>query len=197
MFYIGIPTLNQYKQLTKLLECLNKSKRQPEQVIVIDNGGQFQTDQNNVQIYRPAPPLGVSASWNLLHRVTAPVDLILSNDDLTFPAHTLGLLLDCPAPFVSAITKHKNAWSLFLQRESVWETVGEYDERFAHYFGDDDYRHRMTLSGLSVETIQGGVTHHVSSTIKSLDLDGQERFKAEHDKAGQYFVEKWGSILPI
>lgn len=189
-FVVGIPTLNRYELLDQCIESVFNSSVTPEKVLVIDNGGSYQAKRAGVEVIKPARNLGVAASWNLIHKLTKPRELIILNDDLRVGRDVLEKLLDSSAPVAVAA-----GWSAFRQKESVWETVGEYDERFPAYYEDNDYSYRLKLAGLPHEEIShGGLEHTGSATLKSFTPEQKHLFDEKHGQSKRYYLEKWGGL---
>jgi hypothetical protein len=192
-FVVVIPTLCRYDLLGECLRSVAASEVKPSEVCVVDNGGGFEPEPGvaercALRVVRPGRNLGVGASWNLGHRLYAPRDVVLVNDDLTFDPEVLGRLVGSPHGIASAVTEPRDWWSFFLQREAVWERVGEYDEGFwPGYYEDNDYYRRIRLAGIEhgvVSVPTGAIRHRVSST-------GGVAFTL-FEWNGWRYVQKWG-----
>jgi GT2 family glycosyltransferase len=127
----------------------------------------------------------------LLHKLTYPRSLILSNDDIRFAQDTCALALATPGPMVAICS-----WACFLQREECWQAVGEYDEAiWPAYFEDNDYHYRMRLRGLDYVPLAGGaVTHARSSTLAMFDASQREAMAKSFESNRDYYVQKWGGM---
>lgn len=152
-FVVGIPTLWRYDCLKQCLSSILLGSLLPREICVVDNGGHFDeavfrgTRDCRVRVVKPGYNLGVAGSWNLLHSLYAPQDVVYANDDILFEPEALRRLVSCDGDFVPAMPGQ--AWSCFLQRERVWSTVGDYDDGFwPAYFEDNDYARRMALAGI-------------------------------------------------
>ncbi len=144
-----------------------------------------------MRVLAPPENLGVARSWNLLHRLTYPHPLILSNDDIGFAPDTCQLALATPGPFVAIC-----GWACFLQREECWRAVGEYDEAlWPAYFEDNDYHYRMRLKGLDyVVPVGGAVTHARSSTLRGLPDVHRQTVARCFEANRAYYLRKWGGL---
>jgi hypothetical protein len=169
-FILAIPTLSRYDLLHACLESILRGDVLPREICIVDNGGRFEPDHRHpdcpIRVIRPGRNLGVAGSWNLIHRLSAPADVIYCNDDIELGHDVLRALVESPAVFASAIAD-ENTWSCFLQREPVWGAVGDYDDGFwPAYFEDMDYRRRMRLAGIEAVVLEdhAGVLHRRSST---------------------------------
>lgn len=192
-FIVGIPTLTRYDYLKACLSSILLGSLQPWEICVVDNGGHFDeriiqgTPQCRVRVVRPGYNLGVAGSWNLIHSLYAPEDIVFCNDDVMFGPRALEQLMAHDDAFVPA-NPHQ-AWSCFLQREVLWNAVGEYDDGFwPAYFEDNDYVRRMSLSGFAPSPLKHSlpITHVGSST------GGLAFARFEWNK--QRYALKWGGV---
>jgi GT2 family glycosyltransferase len=190
-FFVGIPTLCRHDLLAECLGTLLAGTRQPHLVYVIDNGGGFSYPDGRVRVLSPPENLGVARSWNLLHKLTYPHSLFLSNDDILFAPDTCEIALATPGPFVAICS-----WACFLQREPCWQAVGEYDEAlWPAYFEDNDYHYRMRLCGLDYVVPSGGaVTHRRSSTLQALPEVHRATLARCFEANKAYYLRKWGGL---
>jgi hypothetical protein len=189
-FIVAIPTLSRYDLLQACLESILSGDLLPREICIVDNGGGFELTGHHLdcptRVVRPGRNLGVAGSWNLIHRLYAPADIIYCNDDVVVGRDVLRALVGSAALFGSPIDG-RNSWSCFLQREPVWQAVGEYDDGFwPAYYEDNDYRRRMDLAGIEAVVVgdHAGVEHRVSSTGGF----AFERFGRNNER----YVRKWG-----
>jgi hypothetical protein len=83
----------------------------------------------------------------LLHKLAAPVPVILLNADCAVMPDTFERMLASTAPIMCAY-----GFGCFLMSEAVWRDVGDFDEAFYPvYFEDTDYRFRCKLAGVALE----------------------------------------------
>ncbi|WP_020471405.1 glycosyltransferase [Zavarzinella formosa] len=194
-FAVGIPTLNRYDLLDQCLAAVFAATLRPTRVVVIDNGGMFSTNLPDVEVIRPGKNLGVAASWNLLHRLTAPLPLILLNDDVIAGPTLFETLLNDPCPVTLAL-----GWAAFKQLSQVWVTVGDYDEAFyPAYYEDADYYRRIVIAGVRWGSIGAcGSSHGGSETKRALPPDGQAKLDRQVDANRTYYEQKWAGrpLLP-
>lgn len=206
-FIVGIPTLRRYDCLEKCLgHLLHESTVHPQKVVVIDNGGKLKSSLaswptaaayyagGTLDIVTPQENLGVSSSWNMLHRLTRPTMLVLVNDDIYVGKNTLELLTRPPGPcIVTAL-----GWSCFRQDHSVWDTVGDYDEAiYPSYCEDNDYDRRRTLAGCQrviMENDTDPIGHTRSATIAVFNEEEKAVFAAQYAKICRYYTHKWGGM---
>ncbi|HEX7378836.1 MAG TPA: glycosyltransferase, partial [Pirellulales bacterium] len=167
-FYIGIPTVSRYDLLNRCLDAILDGDLLPEQIFVMDNGGGYYCHHPLVTVIQPGANVGVAGAWNRLHQRASANPIVLMNDDVLPSRGTLAALISSPGDFVTALPG-ENAWSCFLQRESVWREVGDYDERFwPAYYEDNDYRCRMENAGLGFFCVETGAAHQSDSTRRRL-----------------------------
>jgi hypothetical protein len=190
-FVVGIPTLKRYDLLDQCIESIWTSSVTPEQIIVIDNGRGYIAKYDKVVVIKPYRNLGVAGSWNLLHILSDPVELILCNDDLRLSHYVLEMLLSIDQPVVTAAS-----WSCFRQKHEVWRIVGDYDENFwPAYHEDNDYAYRLRLAGMNrVEVAHDGIWHYGSATIHSFNADEAAHFQYCWEQCREYYRRKWGGL---
>jgi GT2 family glycosyltransferase len=165
----------------------------PSRVIIIDNGGDVDRKlpmDCYTEFIRPNRNLGVAASWNMLHKLAAPLPLIILNDDVEVAPSTFALMLASGQPLVCAA-----GWFAFLQDESVWKTVGDYDESFwPAYHEDGDYRYRCLLKGITPFDMDAGVKHEPSQTKKRFTEQEEAEFMQRWQACHELFQAKWGGL---
>lgn len=190
-FVVGIPTLNRYDLLEQTLDSIEASTRRPRHVIIIDNGGKCPT-QREVMLLRPGRNLGVAASWNMIHRMAGGLPVVILNDDLRVLPDTFEKLLDDGGEMVTAMAGH-NEWSCMLQRESVWQKVGDYDEHFyPAYHEDVDYWYRLKLAGVELRRAPTEIEHTGSATKAASDAFTRQQIESGWTQGRTYFTRKWG-----
>jgi Glycosyl transferase family 2 len=146
-FVVGIPRLLQRDLFMESLDSIRKSSLQPKRLIVVDNGGDLPdiADGRAITLIWPEKNLGVAASWNLIHKLAAPLPLILLNDDCAVAPDTFEMMMAEPGPAVVC------AWGYACIRidHEIWTQVGDFDERFwPAYCEDADHRHRCKVAGV-------------------------------------------------
>jgi hypothetical protein len=193
-FIVAIPTLNHYDLLKDCFRSILASSDLPREICVLDNGGRFAADPGldeaircPIRVERPGRNLGVAGSWNQLHRLYAPLEVVYMNDDLMVAPDVLGRLVSSPHLLASPSPDPASWWSCFLQREAAWDAVGEYDDGFwPAGFADDDYRYRMRLAGLEPGTVDGhgGLVHRGGA------IEGVAFTRSEWNR--RRYIRKWG-----
>lgn len=190
-FIVAIPTLRRYDRLNLCLQSLFRGDARPREICIVDNGGGFEPAARHprcaVRLIRPDRNLGIAGSWNRIHELYAPADVVYCDDDIELGPDVLRALVACPDPFVSPIADRRLRWSCFLQREPVWHAVGDYDDGFwPDLFADLDYRRRMRLAGLEPTVVEGhaGIIRAGAATgWAAFDWSGWNRRR---------YVRKWG-----
>lgn len=162
--------------------------------------------------YRPAANL--HKVWNRLIRhafvsMRAEHVLVVNNDTWLRP-DTYRLLVASRHAFVTGVsvgtmaeaTSHADpasssphpSFSCFLLRRAVWERVGEFDERYHIYAGDNQYHVRMHRAGVEACAIDVPFFHEVSGTIKQLPFDEAERIRKQADADREVFKAEFGCM---
>ena len=192
-FLVGIPTLNRYDLLTLALEDIFNSSIVPESVIIIDNGGDFKSDDKRVQIIRPRKNLGVSGSWNLLMKLSSPTQIVICNDDIRLDKESIEMLLSHEEDFIG--TKDASWFTFFRIKHEAWEKVGPFDEAFfPAYYEDNDYYYRCKLAGISMQDFNVKISHAGSATIGKFSGHQRAEFNARFAACRQRYIEKWGGM---
>jgi glycosyl transferase family 2 len=201
-FVVGIPFLAEQELLMECLRSVWGGTAHPSRVILIDNGGFLPESLRSslTSLIRPEQNLGVAASWNLIHKLAAPLPVVLVNDDTALAPDTLERMMVTPGPAVVC------AWGYNCVRidHEVWQEVGDFDERFfPAYYEDADHRHRCKVAGVkyvdwdpepSVEVSPGrrrsaqGILHGKPAPPHYETPWFRERIESNK----QYYEQKWG-----
>lgn len=222
---LGVPTLNRYDLLLNLLDSARSGSRRPTSIIVIDNGGSFIPGPRlndplvvdvqlgsgfriEAEIQTPEQNLGVAASWNrLAHAYKAGPDvpgkkLLICGDDVTLHVDTIAALEDTmdatDADFVfpdpARSTMHQ-MFSCFMVKQSLFDKVGYFDEKFwPAYFEDNDFHMRMKRAGATEAIAPCGYDHVNSGTMKKFSPEETEQHHARFRACRDYYVSKWGGL---
>lgn len=167
-FIVGIPTLLRYDLLGDAIDSIFCSQAKPDKIVVVDNGRTWEPPWKDppipIDIFRPEKNLGVAGSWNTIHRLAGAIDTVYMNDDAILATDSLGAMLATDGGLVTAAptSSEIDLWACFLQRQELWDRVGEYDAEFwPAYFEDSDYRYRMKLLDLDRKGAKphGGFKH--------------------------------------
>lgn len=212
---LGVPTLNRYDLLERLLRSVDRGTRLPDVCLIVDNGGellkQLKVDDwthglpqlgDRIMIAKPAAEgerggnLGVAASWNSILKAFPDDLVILSGDDIVVELDTIEKMVRAAelSKSLFIIAKGASSWAFFLQKPELARKIGYYDEKFwPAYYEDNDYHRRMLLAGEDYEMAEGAVvSHDISSTLNSLPPEEKKKFEAEIDKNSRYYGIKWG-----
>lgn len=197
---LGIPTLNRYDLLTKLLVSAEAGTVVPSEYIIVDNGGSYVPPDHlkeKVRLIRPGCNVGVASAWNMILEVGLAEDepIAISNDDIVFETKTFELLQNATDAndFVGAC----GGWALFAQSPRCVAEVGFYDEHFyPAYYEDCDYLLRLKRAGIPVFDLgfigaHAGEQSTVGSTPEQRALVAEGRMRNY-----SYFVTKWGADSP-
>ncbi len=193
-FSVGIPTLNRYDLLEKCIDGILSGTAVPQKIYIVDNGGRLEGHPSPlVEIIRPGRNLGVAASWNTLHRMVQPSQLVIMNDDIVVRRNTLQAMVEQPGPFVTA--DGSQCFCVFLLRNECWSRVGQFDETFwPAYHEDNDYRKRMELAGVPVVCpVNEGYHDYGPSATKGMYTPAEmAQFNASFQACRAYYNRKWG-----
>ena len=193
-FFVGIPTLNRYDLLAECIDGILAGTAVPDKIYVIDNGSKWEGHPSSVvEVIRPGRNLGVAASWNTLHRMLQPADLIILNDDVVVGNNTLQAMLETPGPFVTA--NGTQCFCVFLLRSECWQSIGQFDETFyPAYHEDNDYHIRMRLRGIVDQCPRSdGYRDNGPSATKGMFTPNElAQFNASFQACRAYYNRKWG-----
>lgn len=189
---LGVPTLNRYDLLIKLLDSAYAGDLKPSRVWIIDNGGGLAVPKrfDHADVITPGVNIGVAASWNLLLKLAESERLVIANDDIVLGRDTLAKMNEELGHGADFVECNDHGWSLFAQSPRCTERVGYYDERFyPAYFEDNDYSRRMRLANIERTAILNltGIEHYGSATkelLPSLNVS-QSRL---------HYLTKWGGL---
>jgi GT2 family glycosyltransferase len=189
-------------------------------VLVVNNASTDGTAQwlaaqpENVLAIHRTQPGSVASSWNealqWVFSGGAEYALVVNND-VELMADTYRLLAASGEEFITGVSVRQRSqlstdrtgekrlhpdFSCFLIRQSVYETVGPFDERFLIGWAEDcDYHVRMHRAGISAYCTDVPFLHHSSGTLKSVPEIEARRMREQAEKNRAYFKEKWGVAI--
>jgi GT2 family glycosyltransferase len=203
---LAVPTLNRLDRLTEMLASVAASTRQPDRVLIVNNGKQV-TDtiaaewsrQFELDIFTPQHNLGVAGSVNFAWRNT-PDDWfwLHANDDVVLDTRCIELMAEKAGPgFVVPEHGEGSAFTVFMVESELRDRLGYFDELFfPSYCEDNDLGRRMNLIGVQRIIVKGAAYfHHVSSTLKAYTPE-QERLHHDQFRANvARYIAKWGGEM--
>ncbi len=206
---LGVPVLNRYDLLQRLLDSVARGTRRPDRYVIVDNGGAIEREiESGLRIPRPntivspGQNVGVSCAWNLILD-EAPNDfVILSNDDIEVEFTTLATMEQeaCLSPHLLIAASNQNAWAFCLQKPGLTRAVGHYDEHYwPAYVEDMDMCLKMLLRNLQIVYAIGvRVSHagHASTRAAHIAESWRQQVRECFEKNRQYFRQKWPGIDP-
>jgi GT2 family glycosyltransferase len=135
-----VPILNRYDLLDSMLESINYPI---DNILIIDNGGQFKTEKENVKVLNMPANLGMSAAWNLgIKCYPHSKYWLFASADTTWSDTALKQIDDLSGSDKLILTN--DAYGCFSVGENVIEKVGIFDEYFYPiYFEDNDFHERV------------------------------------------------------
>jgi glycosyltransferase involved in cell wall biosynthesis len=198
---LGIPTLNRYDLLDRLIASAEAGTVKPDRYVIIDNGGKYRLPEafrarDDFELVSPGKNLGVAASWNLLLEMADADSIVISNDDIELQPDALEKFADAfesGHAFIGAC----GGWALFGQAPSVAEKIGLYDENFGMaYYEDCDYLLRLRAAGIPVHDL-GYIGAHVgNASTHGGTAEEQALVAHSRERNYAYFVAKWGADSP-
>lgn len=189
---LGVPTLNRYDLLPRMLRSVADNGARVTQLIVVDNGGSMpraavEPLRTSRHIVVPGENLGVARSWNLiikLQQLLHPgTELVIASDDVVLERDAIERMRRERAPVVLGAGFALFLWRLPHDGDFV------FDEGFwPAYCEDIDMMIRLKRAGQRVTQLSGVLASHtVSATLeRKPGLRHQCAFSTKH------FVRKWG-----
>lgn len=150
-----VPVLNRYDLLEDMLSSINYPI---DNILIIDNGGNFKTDKEVKVLSMPAN-LGLSASWNLGIKCYPHAKYwLFASADTKWSDTALQEIDNISGSDKLILTN--DAYGCFSVGENVVEKVGLFDEYFYPiYFEDNDFHERVarfcpenTIVSTSIQT---------------------------------------------
>lgn len=92
------------------------------------------------------------------------------------------------------IRKHVSGWCIF-QRRDIYEIIGDLDERFTHWFSDNDYSLTLKVNGLKHCLVSSSVVEHHDKNIGKTGpavLSQNEMYQATMGSQ-EIFIKKWSN----
>jgi GT2 family glycosyltransferase len=164
-----VPILNRYDLLENMLSSINYPI---DNILIIDNGGSFKTDQNVKVLNMPAN-LGLSAAWNLGIKCYPDSKYwLFASADTAWGETALQEIDSLSGPDKLLLTN--DAYGCFSVGENVIERVGLFDEYFYPiYFEDNDFHERVarlcsenTITSTSIQTAPESGSQTINSDNK-------------------------------
>jgi GT2 family glycosyltransferase len=197
-----IPVVLRYDLLYELILSLKGSTIYPDTIYIIENGSNYRHLENavisakcEVVAIHPHRNLGVAASWNKFIRMTFG-ERIICNDDVAFSTTSIQQMLETEGDIVSGLPG-ESAFSCFLIRDACVARVGYFDETISPgyaYFEDLDYIERLRLSNTDIKSVDCGISHGHSMTLKKLSAEGTLEHHRKFMIAQANFINKWGYL---
>jgi GT2 family glycosyltransferase len=188
---LGVPILNRPDLLDKMLASIDVPVGR---TVIVDNG-EVVDSRDRATVICPGHNLGVAASWNLVIRTTpdAPwwamvnFDLVFAPGDLARLAEHMDASIG-PLGMVALL----GTFSAFGIDRAAIDRAGLFDENlYPAYMEDNDFDYRCRLAGVPMAGLPAGLSHDISSTIRSSDAYRRENARTFPLNAA-YYQEKWG-----
>jgi hypothetical protein len=171
-----VPILNRYDLLEEMLGSINYPI---DNILIIDNGGQFKTDKDVKVLNMPAN-LGLSASWNLGIKCYPHAKYwLFASADTKWGESALQEIDSLSGSNKLILTN--DAYGCFSVGENVIDKVGLFDEYFYPiYFEDNDFHERVarfcpenTIVSTPIQTAPevGSQTINSDDNLKNINHD--------------------------
>ena len=206
---LAIPTLNRLDRLTEMLASVAASTRQPDRVLIVNNGHQV-TDQLRdewsrqfeLDVFTPQRNLGVAGSVNFAWRNTPDGWFWMhANDDVILDPRCIELMVAGaeiePWQFIVPEHGEGSAFTVFMIRSDMSNRLGYFDEQFfPAYAEDNDLGLRMNLIGIKRQIVTGAAYfHHVSSTLKAYTPEQERKHHTQFRDNVARYIAKWGGEM--
>ena len=191
-----IPVLNRYDLLESMLESITYPI---DNILIIDNGGQFKTKKENVKVLNMPANLGLSASWNLGIKCYPHLHYwLFASADTVWSDLALQQIENLSGSDKLILTN--DAYGCFSVGENVIEKVGVFDEYFYPiYFEDNDFHERVarlcpenTIVSTNIKTSPEKGSQTINSDKKLKDINDQTFIKNQ-----EYYKYKQESNFEI
>lgn len=181
-----VPILNRYDLLEEMLNSINYPI---DNILIIDNGGQFKTDKNVKVLNMPAN-LGLSAAWNLGIKCYPNAKYwLFASADTKWGESSLQEIDSLSGSDKLILTD--DAYGCFSVGENIIDKIGLFDEYFYPiYFEDNDFHERVarfcpenTIVSTSIQAAPevGSQTINSDDKLKNINHDtfvkNQEYYK--------------------
>lgn len=168
-----VPILNRYDLLDSMLNSINYPI---DNILIIDNGGSFKIEKENITVLNMPANLGLSASWNLgikcyphsKYWLFASADTVWAEDSLKQIDESSGS---------DKLILTDDSYGCFSVGENVIEKIGLFDEYFYPiYFEDNDFHERVARfcpentivsTGIKTKPDQGSQTINSDDKLKN------------------------------
>jgi GT2 family glycosyltransferase len=194
-------------------------------VIVVESqeGVTWNYKNCNIQTLSAPLPYGYHKFLNFGRKSGSSEWVALCNNDLEFTKNWFSTILDCHEKnpdvisfspicpmtqvmygiyphsgirFGHNIRKELSGWCIVHKRE-IYDIIGDLDERFFHWFCDNDYAMTLMQQGLKHALVTDSIViHHdknIGKTTEAVVSDNTEMFRLTTGSQ-PIFLEKWGLL---
>ncbi len=191
---LGVPYINRPDLLQTMLRSVDV---EVGEVVIIDNSPDAElrglTGPNKSRVISMHHNLGVSASWNLIIKVTpkAPWWFIVNSDIEFYPGELAGVV-EAMEGF-DGVTTLVGLSAFGISKEAIAK-AGWFDENFVPaYCEDNDFHRRCQLTGVEWKDLEPGskTTHGGSQVIGSSPWYRNENNRT-YPLNVAYYRQKWG-----
>lgn len=200
-----------YSNPELLLKCVNSWPRITKQLVYFDK---LNPDSGIYDIYTnyywrfesgmclsSTRHLGVSGTWNEIIKFAFidcefDVVIIVGSDTEMAEGFLEGFIKEYEEQNLELGLTREHKWNCFALSSKCYETVGEFDLNFfPAYYEDNDYLHRVKLSGLPYAYIgDSSLFKHYGSATINLDYKAKVANNVTFGMNGRYYLKKWGGL---
>lgn len=188
-------------------------------IFVIEGEPGITWDFPNTKTIKPPEPYGYNKYANFGRKLGSAEYVCICNNDLIFYENWARNMLHvadnfpwassfspvCPKShgdkypsdgrvhFGHVVREHVAGWCLF-QRRAIYNVIGELDERFVHWYADDDYAQTLKSYNLHHGLVTGSIVQHVNGLVGATTaekiLNQEQLISLTHGQL-KVFKDKW------
>lgn len=184
-----VPVLNRYDLLDEMLNSINYPI---DNILIIDNGNQYKSNNEKITVLNMPANLGLSASWNLGIKCFPHAKYwLFCSADNALGEESLKQIDEESGPDNLLLTN--DAFGCFSVGEEVIEKIGLFDEYFYPiYYEDTDFFERV--SRFCPENTIKRIPIQAKPTVGSQTINSDDNFKNKNRKTfiknKEYFIYK-------
>ena len=205
--------------LKSLFESEDHSKEIFNVIVLESQEGISWDDYPNTKTYDPPKPYGYHKFMNFGRKLGNNPYVCLCNNDLIFEKNWASEILKCSNTFPDALSfsplcpktqtrygilpnsgnyfgyqirKEISGWCIFQKRE-IYDQIGDLDERFTHWFSDNDYSLSLYEKSIKHYLVTSSIVEHHDMNIGKTGPAVLTEEEMEKSTSGSYpvFKEKW------
>jgi GT2 family glycosyltransferase len=212
-----------HRCITSLIESEDNSEDLFNIIVLESQENVSWDDFQNTKTYAPPKPYGYHKFMNYGRKIGNSDYVCLCNNDLYFTKGWASEILNVSksnpdilsfSPICTMtqpkygitthsgnilgyeVRKHLSGWCIFQKRE-IYDLIGDLDERFTHWFSDNDYSLTLYVKGIKHCLVTSSVVIHHDKNLGKTGpyvLSDQEMYESTNG-GHQVFLEKWNSKI--